>query len=113
MLKGKKISIIGGGKMGEVLAKGITANKLVPAADVLVADVLKQRLHHLKGKYGVAVTENNLQAVKAADIVILAVKPQSMAEVCTTSAAKSRWPPRVALAVIALPRCSSWCRTHS
>jgi pyrroline-5-carboxylate reductase len=81
MLKGKKISIIGGGKMGEVLAKGITANKLVPAADVVVADVLKQRLNHLKGKYGVAVTENNLQAVKAADIVILAVKPQSMAEV--------------------------------
>ncbi len=31
MLKGKKICIIGGGKMGEVLAKGITANKLVPA----------------------------------------------------------------------------------
>jgi pyrroline-5-carboxylate reductase len=81
MLKGKKISIIGGGKMGEVLAKGISANKLVPAADVVVADVLKQRLHHLKEKYGVTVTDNNQKAVKDADIVILAVKPQSMAEV--------------------------------
>jgi pyrroline-5-carboxylate reductase len=81
MLKGKKISIIGGGKMGEVLAKGISSNKQVSAADVTVTDVLKQRLQYLKEKYGVSVTDDNLKAVKDADIIILAVKPQSMAEV--------------------------------
>ncbi len=81
MVKGKKISIIGGGKMGEVLVKGITGGKLVAAGDVYATDVVKARLQYLKEQYGILVTDDNLKAAKAADIVILAVKPQSMAEV--------------------------------
>lgn len=86
MLKGKKISVIGGGKMGEVLVKGITGSKLVAAGDVCAADVVKARLQYLKAQYGILVTDDNLKAAKAADIVILAVKPQSMAEVLTSLA---------------------------
>ena len=59
----------------------VTVRVVTPAANVTVTDVLKQRLNHLKDKYGVAVTDNNQKAVKDADIIILAVKPQSMAEV--------------------------------
>lgn len=81
MLKGKKIAIIGGGKMGEVIAGGIVGNMPVPAANVTVADIVKERLDFLKGKYGVNVTADNKAAVKGADIIILAVKPQSMGEV--------------------------------
>jgi len=67
--------------MGEVLAKGISTNDQVSAADVTVTDVIRERLEYLQGKYGVSVTEDNLKAVKSADIIILAVKPQSMREV--------------------------------
>lgn len=81
MLKGKKIAIIGGGKMGEVIAGGILGNLPVPHSSVTVTDVLKERLDFLKGKYQVNVTPDNRAAVKDADIVILAVKPQSMGEV--------------------------------
>lgn len=81
MLKGKKITIIGGGKMGEVIADGIVGNMPVPPAHVTVADILKERLDFLQGKYQVNVTADNRTAVKAADIIILAVKPQSMGEV--------------------------------
>jgi pyrroline-5-carboxylate reductase len=81
MLKGKKIAIIGGGKMGEVLAGGITAGKLVPAADVSVTDVVKDRLTYLKDRYGVKVSGDNETSAQGADIIILAVKPQMMAEV--------------------------------
>jgi pyrroline-5-carboxylate reductase len=80
MLKGKKIAIIGGGKMGEVIAGGIVGNMPVPASNVTVTDVVKERLDFLKGKYGVNVTADNKAAVKSADIIILAVKPQSMGE---------------------------------
>jgi len=81
MLKGKKIAIIGGGKMGEVLAAGITAGKLVPAGDVSVTDVVQDRLTYLKDKYRVQVSGDNEKTARGADIVILAVKPQMMAEV--------------------------------
>jgi pyrroline-5-carboxylate reductase len=81
MLKGKKITIIGGGKMGEVLAGGITAKELVPAGNVSVTDVVQDRLTYLKNKYEVNVSGDNAKSARGADIIILAVKPQMMAEV--------------------------------
>lgn len=83
MFKGKKISIIGGGNMGEVIASGIVSSKLVPAKNVIVSDVVKERLDYLKKTYKVSAEADNTKAVKSADVVILAVKPQSMGEVLT------------------------------
>ena len=80
-MKGKKIAVIGGGKMGEVLASGIISGKLLPAWDVTVTDIVPARLDHLKSQHKVQVTGDNKKAVKDANIVILAVKPQNMSEV--------------------------------
>jgi pyrroline-5-carboxylate reductase len=80
-MKGKKIAVIGGGKMGEVLAGGIVTGKLLPAGDVTVTDIIPERLDHLKKQHKVQVTADNRKAVTDADIVILAVKPQNMSEV--------------------------------
>jgi len=80
-MKGKKIAVIGGGKMGEVLASGIISGKLLPAWDVTVTDIVPARLDYLKSQHKVQVTGDNKKAVKDANIVILAVKPQSMSEV--------------------------------
>ena len=81
MLKGKKVSIIGGGKMGEVLARGIISSNLLPSKGITVSDTLTERLKYLEEEYQVNVTANNKEAIKSADVVILAVKPQNMAEV--------------------------------
>jgi pyrroline-5-carboxylate reductase len=81
MLKKKRVVVIGGGKMGEVIAGGIVGNSLADAQNVTITDVVAERLQYLKKKYGVATTADNKTAVKKADVVILAVKPQSMAEV--------------------------------
>jgi pyrroline-5-carboxylate reductase len=80
-MKGKKIAVIGGGKMGEVLASGIVSGKLLSPGDVTVADIDPLRLNHLKNQHKVRVTGDNRKAVKDAGIVILAVKPQNMSEV--------------------------------
>jgi pyrroline-5-carboxylate reductase len=80
MLKGKKISFIGGGKMGSALIKGILARNLIAPAKVTVADVVEAQLEELRKTYGVLATKDNKKAVKEADIIILAVKPQNMAE---------------------------------
>ena len=56
---------------------------LVEPEAVRVSDVNPTRLEHLEQKYGVAVTANNLEAISGKDIVVLAVKPQNLAEVMT------------------------------
>jgi len=80
-MKGKKIVVIGGGKMGEVITSGILKAGLGQPGSVTVTDVVPDRLAYLKGKYAVATTEDNRKAAREADIVILAVKPQGMGDV--------------------------------
>jgi pyrroline-5-carboxylate reductase len=81
MLKGKKVGIIGGGKMGSVLVGGIIARKLIPAGNIIVSDTAPERLEYLKKTYGVHTTDDNKKALKSSGICILAVKPQNMSEV--------------------------------
>ena len=81
MLKGKKVGIIGGGKMGSVLIGGIISRNLIPASHIIVSDTVTERLEDLKKTYGVHTAGDNSKVVKSSDIIILAVKPQNMAEV--------------------------------
>lgn len=78
MLQGKKIAVIGGGKMGGVIIKGIVTNRLTLPDRVTVADKLPACRESLLKTYGVKVTEDNRQAINAADVIILAVKPQDI-----------------------------------
>ena len=80
-MKGKKIGVIGGGKMGGALIGGILAHHLVPAEAVIVADVDKGQREELEKNHAVKTTDDNRLAAKSAQIIILAVKPQNMAEV--------------------------------
>jgi pyrroline-5-carboxylate reductase len=79
MLKGKKIAIIGGGKMGSIIAQGLIAHKIIPGKDIIVTDIDAARLNFLRSSLKLKVSQNNEKSVKGADIIILAVKPQNMA----------------------------------
>jgi pyrroline-5-carboxylate reductase len=81
MEKGKRIAVIGGGKMGGVLVQGIVANKLASKEAIIVSDTDKGRLDEIRRRLGVKTTANNREAVRSADIIILAVKPQVMPDV--------------------------------
>jgi pyrroline-5-carboxylate reductase len=69
------IAFIGGGNMAEALIRGIVKKG---AADIIVSEPREDRRAHLEKAYGVKTTASNAEAVKAADIAILAVKPQMM-----------------------------------
>ena len=86
-MKGKKIAIIGGGKMGEVIASGIISASLAQPGSVIITDIVPERLAHLKAKYSVSTLEDNRKAVREADMVILAVKPQGIGDVLKEIAA--------------------------
>lgn len=81
MLKGKKLALIGGGKMGSALVNGILSRDLIPAGNITVSDASKERREDVKKTCGVNVSDDNKKTIQGADIVILAVKPQNMAEV--------------------------------
>jgi pyrroline-5-carboxylate reductase len=79
MLKGKKIAIIGGGKMGSIIAQGLIAQKIAANKDIVVTDIDTARLEFLRKSMKLKVSHNNEKTVKTANIIILAVKPQNMA----------------------------------
>jgi len=78
MLKGKKLAIIGGGKMGSIIAQGIISRKIIASRYITVTDVDAARLEHLRSELKLQVSGDNKKAIKNADVIILAVKPQSM-----------------------------------
>jgi pyrroline-5-carboxylate reductase len=76
----KRIAFVGGGNMAEAILGGLLAAGVSRAGDVAVADVSETRRVALESAYGVATTAGNAQAVRGADVVVLAVKPQQVAE---------------------------------
>jgi len=76
-----KLAFIGGGNMGEaILAALLEKKRAIPAA-VTVSDVSQERRSYLARQYGVTVTDDNTEAVRDKDVVILAVKPQQLPDV--------------------------------
>jgi pyrroline-5-carboxylate reductase len=76
-----KIAFIGGGNMGEAILAALLRKNLAEAKDINVSDVSETRRHYIMQKFMVAVSANNLYAIDGKDIIILAVKPQILANV--------------------------------
>lgn len=70
----KKIAIIGGGNLGTAIAEGLIRSGFVLPGHILVTKRNPFTLRHLEEK-GVLVSNDNAEAVRFADLVILAVKP--------------------------------------
>lgn len=71
-----KVAIIGAGNMGGAIALGMAKGTIVNANEIFVADPWQANLDKLKEQVPeINVTADNTEAVKDADIVILAVKP--------------------------------------
>ena len=86
MLKDKKISVIGTGNMGEALVSGLISSGSSNPNNIICTDVRENKLKSVKEKYGVTTTTDNIEAVKASEIVIYAVKPQIIASVLKETA---------------------------
>ena len=78
-----KLTFIGAGKMGEALARGILSSGQIAPADMTLADVSGEQLRKLAAELGVNTSTDNTSAVASADVVILAVKPNLVPQVCT------------------------------
>ena len=74
------IGFVGGGNMAEALIRGITSAGVYKAGDIYVSDIRAERCDYLAGEYGVQKSAGNSELAGEADVVVLSVKPQNMAE---------------------------------
>jgi pyrroline-5-carboxylate reductase len=83
MLKDMKLAVVGAGKLGEALIKGLLEARVIEVSNIIVTAGHQQKLDKLRERFGVAGTLSNRMAVESADIIILSVKPQTVPLVVT------------------------------
>jgi len=76
-----KIAFIGGGNMGQAMAAAVIKNRLAEPQDVSISDVSQERLDKLKSELGVFTSTDNLEVASRGEIIVLSVKPQTLAGV--------------------------------
>lgn len=85
----ERIALIGGGRIGEALMGGLIAAGREPGT-VTVVEPAAERAAQLSGRYGVATVPGVAAAVAAADLVVIAVKPDVVPAVLPEIAAALR-----------------------
>ena len=70
------LSFIGSGVMAEAMISGILSEGLTAPDHMIASDPRQERGEELASRYGVKATTANREAAKAAQIVVLSVKPQ-------------------------------------
>ena len=76
-MKNSRITFIGCGNMGRSLIGGLIANGL-SVNSITGTDINAEQRQIAASQFNIEVLEDNQQAIKDTDVVVLAVKPQSM-----------------------------------
>ena len=76
-----RLAVIGAGKMGSILLQALMAERFVTPSQVQATVKHAEKAARLAREMGVAVGTDNRAAVRKSDIILLAVKPQTVAEV--------------------------------
>ncbi|SEN34393.1 pyrroline-5-carboxylate reductase [Peptostreptococcus russellii] len=77
----KSLAVIGAGNMGRAIIGGVINSGLLKAENVIVSDPYEPSLARVKEEYGTKTTTDSCEAVKAADAVLFAVKPNIIGKV--------------------------------
>ncbi|MCM3714882.1 pyrroline-5-carboxylate reductase [Alkalihalobacillus oceani] len=81
MLEQKTITFLGAGSMAEAILGGLINKQIVKPEQIIVTNLQdQQKLTRLAGTYDVNTTSNRMEAVRRADIIILAMKPKHVKE---------------------------------
>jgi len=81
LLRDETLAFIGCGTMGEAMVKGLLREDLVHPRQIIASHPRAERCLELENRYGVNVTDANAEAATDATFVVIAVKPQFLAEV--------------------------------
>ena len=76
-----RIAFIGAGNMASALIGGLIADGTAKDS-IIASDPNTDQRSHLHDSYGICTVDNNTEAISDADVVVLAVKPQLLQQVC-------------------------------
>ncbi len=75
----KKVAFIGAGSMAEAIISGLVARNMIESKNIFVTNKSNEaKLANVSEKYGITGTRSVMEAMKDADVVVLAVKPKDM-----------------------------------
>ena len=80
-LENRTIATVGSGVMAEAMIAGLLRGNLVTPSQLVASHPRAERREALAAAHGIGTVASNVEAVAAADVVILAVKPQMLARV--------------------------------
>jgi pyrroline-5-carboxylate reductase len=79
----RRIAVLGAGKAGEALIAGFLSSGWRRPEEIVATARHEERLADLHERYGIETTLSNAEAVKDADVVVIAVKPQDIEALLT------------------------------
>ena len=71
-----KLGFIGTGNMASAIMGGIIKNNVIPAEEIIGADLFAPGRERVQKEYGINVTADNKEVAQKAETIILSVKPQ-------------------------------------
>ncbi|MEG1409530.1 MAG: pyrroline-5-carboxylate reductase [Terrisporobacter sp.] len=77
----KKLGFIGAGNMAKAMMGGIIRNEIISCDEIIASDAFMPCLEAVQKELNIAITNSNLEVIKEAEVVVLAVKPQYYAAV--------------------------------
>jgi pyrroline-5-carboxylate reductase len=76
-----KIAFVGAGNIGEALIKGLIVSKAVKPEQLVASEPRADQRQRIAERYRVRMLDDNVETVRDAEIVVLAVKPQILHKV--------------------------------
>ena len=100
--------------MGEAMLAAVLDKGLSSPQSISVSDIDETRCQYLERRYGVAAVSTNRLAAERSEVVVLAIKPQNLAQVMTELNGQLK-PSQLVLSIIAGARVDTLCRglSHS
>lgn len=101
-----RIAFIGAGNMASALIGGLIADGTAKDS-IIASDPNTDQRSHLHDSYGICTVDNNADAISDADVVVLAVKPQLLQQVCNELSAHLKGKNCLIVSIAAGIRCST------
>ena len=76
-----KVALLGAGKMGGILLQAFLKNRLFHPENIRATIHHVARCESLSAQWGISVTNDNLEAARQSDLILLGVKPQTVPEI--------------------------------
>ena len=77
-----KLGFVGAGMMAGAMIRGLIKANVVSAANLTASDSYAPSLDALSKELGISTTQDNKEVARNADVIVIAVKPAQVQEVC-------------------------------